>query len=70
MATFTVWFSQTDTSKAWFEAESKEQALALLEKLNSGEIDHTQLDNLSIKLKEVELEFDPYTLEQIDEIDE
>ena len=70
MATFTVWFSQTDTSKAWFEAENKEQALALLEKLNSGEIDHTQLDNLSIKLKEVELEFDPFTLEQIDEIDE
>jgi hypothetical protein len=70
MPTFTVWFSQTDTSKAWFEAESKEQALALLEKLNSGEIDHTQLANLSIKLKEVELEFDPFTLEQIDEIDE
>jgi hypothetical protein len=70
MPRFTVWFSQTDTSKAWFDAESKEHALALIEKLNSGEIDHRELNNLGIKLKEVELEFDPYTLEQIGEIDE
>lgn len=64
---FTVWFSETDTSKAWFDADSREHALELLEKLNSGEMSHTELNNLGIKIKNVEMEFDPYTLEAVDE---
>ena len=67
MPRFTVWFSQTDTSKAWFDADSKEHALELLEKLNTGEIDQTELTNLGMSLKNVELVYDPFTLEAVDE---
>jgi len=67
MPRFTVWFSQTDTSKAWFDADSTEQAIEILEKLNTGEIDQTELTNLGIKLKNVELVYDPFTLEAVDE---
>ena len=66
MPRFTVWFSQTDTSKAWFDADSKEHALELLAWLNSGEIDHTELTNLGVALKNVELVYDPFTLEPVE----
>ena len=67
MPRFTVWFDQIDTSKAWFDADSKEHALELIEKLTTGEIDHTELTNLGMKLKSAQLVFDPLTLEAVDE---
>lgn len=70
MPRFTVWFSQTDTSKAWFEADNREHALELLAHLNSGDIDHTELNNLGVALKNVELVYDPFTLEAVDEREE
>lgn len=67
MPRFTVWLSQTDTHKAWFDADSTEQAIEILEKLNTGEIDQTELTNLGMSLKNVEVVYDPYTLEAVDE---
>jgi hypothetical protein len=67
MPRFTVWLTQADTSKAWFDADSTEQAIEILEKLNSGEMSQTELTNLGMKLKNVEVVFDPFTLEAVDE---
>lgn len=67
MKEFTVWMSQTDTYKIFFEAETIQQAKELLEKVNEGEISFEELPNVTDKLKNVEIEVAIDTLDWADE---
>lgn len=64
MATFEVWYSETYVYKAWFDADDKEAALAMLEQVESGEADLEELPNFGNKDKSYELEIDPISLEE------
>ena len=63
MKKFTVWKSETDIYKLWFEADNLEHAKELIAKYNSGELE--TLPNQQDSLKSVEMEIDTFTLEEI-----
>ena len=66
MATFSIWYNQTDTYKVWFEAESKDAAQALLDEVFFEGMSLEELPNFRQKLKMVESEHAPDTLEEVD----
>jgi putative SOS response-associated peptidase YedK len=55
MATFEFWYDETYTFKAWFEAESQEEADALIEQVEEGELEITELPKFVNKDKGYEL---------------
>lgn len=66
MARYTVWYSETYTYKAWFEADSKEHAQELLEQVRDSEIDVEELPEFGNKDKNYELDVAVETLEEVE----
>ena len=64
MGKYAVWYDQTDTYKLWLEADSLEQAKALLQQVNTGEIGVEELPKQYSKLKGVEIQVAIETLEE------
>ncbi len=65
MPTYEFWYSEIDTYKAWFEADSEEEALALLKKVQDGE--HIgDLPNFDSSAKEFEVEIDTASLKKLE----
>lgn len=58
---YTVWMSVTETWKAWFEANSREEAEEIVRKLNEGD---STFEMKSVKKKGVESEYALETLEE------
>lgn len=56
MAKFEVWYDETYTFKAWFEADSLEHAEELLGLVGEGEIEITELPSFGNKDKNYSLE--------------
>lgn len=68
MKHYTVWYSQTDTYKIGFDAESLEDAQAKLEAVfEEFEYDMEELPNYWSKLKSVESDYSPETLEEVED---
>jgi hypothetical protein len=67
MGKYAVWYDQTDTYKLWLEADSLEQAKALLQQVNIGEILVEDLPEYATKLKGVEIQIAIETLEEVAE---
>ena len=66
MPEFEIWYSETYTYKAWFTADSKEQAIELLESVQQGDIDlESDLTGFSRKDKGYELDLEPLSVEEI-----
>ena len=66
MPEFEIWYSETYTYKAWFSADSKEQAIELLESAQQGDIDlESDLTGFSRKDKGYELDLEPLSVEEI-----
>jgi hypothetical protein len=65
MATFEFWYDETYTYKAWFTADNEEQAMEMLEKVEQGEADITELPNFGNKDKSYELLFDVSSVKEI-----
>jgi hypothetical protein len=65
MPEFEFWYDETATYKAWFEADSKEQAIEMLEKLEGGMISIDDLPNYQGKLKGYEVQIGHDTLEEV-----
>ena len=56
MAKFEFWYSETYDYKGWFEADSQEEADRLLDLVNEGELDITELAKFGNKDKGYTLE--------------
>jgi len=67
MGKYVVWYDQTDTYKLWLEADSLEQAKALLQRVNTGELGVEDLPEFDSKLKGVEIQVAIETLEEVAE---
>ena len=67
MGKYAVWYDQTDTYKLWLEADSLEQAKALLQRVNTGELGVEDLPEFDSKLKGVEIQVAIDTLEELEE---
>jgi hypothetical protein len=52
MATYTVWYTEETTYKAWFEANDLAHAKELLDKVNKGEIYTEDLKEFSRTAKD------------------
>jgi hypothetical protein len=66
MPEFEIWYSETYTYKAWFSADSKEQAIEMLEAVQQGDLDlESDLTGFSRKDKGYELDLDPLSVEEI-----
>lgn len=65
MPEFEIWYSETYTYKAWFTANDKEQALELLEQVESDEIEMDDLPGFGKKDKSYEIEMDLPSLEEL-----
>lgn len=66
MPTFSFWYDESSTYKAWFEAESLEQAEELLRQVQDGENMFEDLPSVLEKHKGGSLEIAISTLEQED----
>jgi hypothetical protein len=64
MPDYSVWYSDTYTYKGYFTADSREQALELLNKVEMGQIVMDELPEFVFKDKGYEIEVDPGTLEE------
>jgi hypothetical protein len=65
MPEFEIWYSETYTYKAWFQADSKEQAIEMLEAVDQGE---TQIDDLAgfgNKDKGYDFDLEPLSVKEI-----
>jgi hypothetical protein len=66
MPEFEIWYSETYTYKAWFSADSKEQAIELLEAVQQGDLDlESDITGFSRKDKGYELDLEPLSVEEI-----
>jgi hypothetical protein len=66
MPEFEIWYSETYTYKAWFSADSKEQAIEVLEAVQQGDLDlESDLTGFDRKDKGYELDLDPLSVEEI-----
>jgi hypothetical protein len=63
MKRYVFWYSETLTSKGFFDAESLEEAQELLSRFEQGEIGSSDLPSFSDSLKAVEVEVDLSSLE-------
>ena len=59
MATYELWYSESYTYKAWFTADSKEQAVKLLQQVQDGDIQIEDLPDFDKKDKGYELDIEP-----------
>jgi hypothetical protein len=65
MPEFEIWYSETYTYKAWFTADSKEQATELLEAVEQGETQFEDLTGYGHKDKGYELDVEPHSVREI-----
>ena len=65
MPEFEIWYSETYTYKAWFTADSKEQAIKLLEAVDQAETLLEELEGFGHKDKGYELDLEPLSVEEI-----
>jgi hypothetical protein len=56
MAQYEFWYSESYDYKAWFTAENQDEANALLEKVENGDLDINALPNFQNKDKGYELQ--------------
>ncbi len=66
MAKYTVWYSETYTYKAWFEADSMEHAQELLGQVRDSEIEVEELPEFGNKDKNYELDVAVESLEEVE----
>lgn len=65
---FTFWYSETYTYKAWFEAESIEEARELLDQVWNSDLDMEEdLPKFGNKDKNFELDIDMVSLEEVED---
>lgn len=57
MATFVGWYSIEQSGKIWVDADSQEEAEALMEKVTSGEIEMESLPGLQTKTNNYDFDF-------------
>lgn len=65
MPTYEIWYSESYTYKAWFDADSKEEAVNLLEQVQNGELMIDDLPEFGNKDKGYELDFAPSEVEEL-----
>lgn len=63
MATFSFWYDETETHKAWFEADSIEHARELIEQVRQCELDIEELPNFVNKSKDYGIDIALETIE-------
>lgn len=61
MPTYEFWYDETYTFKAWFEADTEEQARELVSEVENGNLDITELPDFQNKDKNYELLIDGLT---------
>jgi hypothetical protein len=61
MPIYEFWYDETYTFKAWFEADTEEQAIKLISEVENGELDITELPDFENKDKNYELLIDGLT---------
>ena len=65
MPTYELWYSESYTYKAWFEADNKEEAIKLLEKVQNGDLIIDDLPEFGRKDKGYELDIEPSEVEEL-----
>jgi hypothetical protein len=66
MATYRFWYDETHTYKAWLSADSNEQALELINKVQYGEMSVSDLPGFNKTDKNYEILIDTINLERVD----
>lgn len=66
MATYEIWYNEVETFKAYFEAETEEEARELIEKVRDGIIDYTDIEGWESRAKDYSLDVGLDTLKQLD----
>lgn len=67
MPTYEIWYDETYTYKAWFTADSEEQAKELLSLIQDGQAEFDSLDDFQSKDKGYELQIELSTTNLIEE---
>lgn len=67
MKEYSFWYSETYTYKAWFEAESEEQARTFLARVEDGEWELEELPEFQKSDKAYEVELDMPSFEDVSE---
>jgi hypothetical protein len=62
MPDFEFWYNEEYTYKAWFTAESKEEAERLMALVEAGELDFDDLPEFGKKDKNYEINIDPIVM--------
>ena len=65
MPSYEIWYSESYTYKAWFDAENKEEAVKLLEQVQNGDLMIDDLPEFGNKDKGYELELGPSEVEEL-----
>lgn len=63
--TFVVWFDVVETHKAYFVADSEEQALEMLKQVNGYDLNVDDLPEVFVKNKGIEVEVDLNSIEEV-----
>ena len=66
MATYAIWYSEVETFKGYFEAETEKEARELMEKVRDGIIDYTDIEGWESRAKDYSLDVGLDTLKQLD----
>jgi hypothetical protein len=64
MKHYSVWYSETDVYKAYFQAENLEEAKKIIESVRNGETNFSELLGAETVSKEYEIEIDLDTLDE------
>lgn len=65
MPRYQVWYSETYTYKAWFDADNEEHAQDLLGEVYAGQVDIDDLPSADKSCKNYELDIDLGTVEEM-----
>ena len=65
MPSYEIWYSESYTYKAWFDAENKEEALKLLEQVENGDLIIDDLPGFGKKDKGYELDIGAQEVEEL-----
>lgn len=63
---YVFWYSETYTRKAWFTADTPEEAVAMLESVQESETEIEELPNFGQKDKSYELDIDIWSMEAVE----
>ena len=66
MATYEIWYNEVETFKAYFEAETEEEARELMSNVENGIIDYTDIEGWESRAKDYHLDVGLDTLKQLD----